>query len=70
MAEFKNVPISGYCPYLDGDNTIMAKYQKINLAGDATSYAKCCGTSCDYSSECRYGNECPLVSKALSIKFW
>lgn len=66
----KTVPVSDFCPYLDGVHTAYATIQKINMCGDSTDYARCVSFSCDYSSECDKTDECPLLTKAQSIQLW
>lgn len=56
--------VTGYCPYLDDENTITAKYREVATLGDnGSQYVYVGPLSCIYSSKCTCRNECPLKDK-------
>lgn len=69
MTVKKTVAVSGYCPYLDSQNTILATYAKYAPTGSSPAYANFLSHTCDYSGECT-AEECPLVKLADSRVFW
>ena len=58
--------ISGYCPYLDKENYITAKYAVIYLSGQLSPGYKLLSYKCEYSNGC--DENCPLEEKALRFK--
>ncbi|APM37377.1 hypothetical protein [Clostridium kluyveri] len=62
--EYMIEEVTGYCPYLDDENTITAKYKKVAmLDGNAPRYIYIGPLSCIHSQKCTCRNKCPLKDK-------
>ena len=62
--------VAGHCDYLSGNHNIDVTYDKINMLGDSTSYAKATSFSCDYAYDCNLDYNCPIFQKALKKERW
>ena len=61
MGHYKE-SVRGYCPYLDGNHTILIEYAEILLAGGQPPGRKLIENLCENIEECRkeFGQKCPL----------
>lgn len=56
--------VSGYCPFLDEEVTIKVTYTRYAPLG-AEPLAKPVGHYCDYGSDCRQGDNCPVFDQTF-----
>jgi len=70
VKEFKTETIRGYCPFLESQHCIEAKFQKYHPLGAEVPFAIGQGFSCDYQNECSYVNECPIYGAARNAAIW
>lgn len=56
--------INGFCPFQEEDVTIRVKCMPYNVIG-APAYVKVLDNMCESSSNCPYGENCPVANQAI-----